>query len=221
MQKAFTTGYMMAQGGMGRAAVANFNPTMNINMPNAVPSMSAPPTFVGRGVDMKMPGFGRSISSIPSSSSLRTSNLLSKPEITPQLTLRFSEVENQIRNLRDYHSDARYSKPSTYVTSLPYVPQPVRVFARNIHIPRPALNDEFNANNPEEEGDRQLGTVKWFDPSKGYGFIVSDDGSDIFVHFTNIIGDGYRTLSDGQRVEFQTAEGRKGITAVDVASADE
>jgi CspA family cold shock protein len=63
------------------------------------------------------------------------------------------------------------------------------------------------------------GTVKWFNGEKGYGFITPDDGSnDLFVHFSNIVGDGYKNLSEGEKVEFEPAEGRKGPEAVNVQS---
>lgn len=58
------------------------------------------------------------------------------------------------------------------------------------------------------------GTVKWFNGDKGYGFIAPDDGGkDIFVHFRSIEGDGFRELHEGQRVEFETAQGQKGPQA--------
>jgi len=60
------------------------------------------------------------------------------------------------------------------------------------------------------------GTVKFFNAEKGYGFISRDDGPDVFVHFSNIQGDGYRSLDDGQRVEFDVAPGRKGDEALNV-----
>lgn len=61
------------------------------------------------------------------------------------------------------------------------------------------------------------GTVKWFSEQKGYGFITPDDGGkDLFVHFSNIQGDGFRNLEDGQVVEFEAAEGRKGPEAQNV-----
>jgi CspA family cold shock protein len=60
------------------------------------------------------------------------------------------------------------------------------------------------------------GTVKWFNNEKGYGFISREGGKDVFVHFSAISGDGYRTLEEGQRVEFETAAGRKGEEARDV-----
>ncbi len=61
------------------------------------------------------------------------------------------------------------------------------------------------------------GTVKWFSEQKGYGFITPDDGGkDLFVHYSNIIGDGFKNLTDGQPVEYETAEGRKGPEANNV-----
>ena len=61
------------------------------------------------------------------------------------------------------------------------------------------------------------GTVKWFDPSKGFGFVVrEDDQGDIFVHFSAIAGDGYRSLEEGQRVSFSIGMGPKGAVATDV-----
>ena len=60
------------------------------------------------------------------------------------------------------------------------------------------------------------GNVKWFNDAKGYGFISRQDGPDVFVHHTAIIGDGYRTLSEGQEVEFDILEGPKGLQAANV-----
>jgi len=60
------------------------------------------------------------------------------------------------------------------------------------------------------------GTVKWFNSEKGYGFIAVDGGQDVFVHFTAIDMDGYKTLDDGARVEFEIAQGQKGPQAVKV-----
>jgi len=61
-----------------------------------------------------------------------------------------------------------------------------------------------------------IGTVKWFNDSKGYGFIQQEGGSDIFVHYSAIQGDGYKTLVEGQKVEFEIAEGEKGPKAINV-----
>ncbi|MBS32448.1 MAG: cold-shock protein [Acidimicrobiaceae bacterium] len=60
------------------------------------------------------------------------------------------------------------------------------------------------------------GTVKFFNDQKGFGFISRDGQEDLFVHFSNIIGSGRRTLVDGQEVEFEVGEGRKGPEAIDV-----
>ena len=61
------------------------------------------------------------------------------------------------------------------------------------------------------------GTVKWFNAEKGYGFIAVDDGSaDVFVHFSAIMGSGYRSLDEGQRVEFDVTQGQKGPQAEQV-----
>jgi len=68
-----------------------------------------------------------------------------------------------------------------------------------------------------EEGRRlATGTVKFFNAEKGYGFISREKGEDVFVHFSNIQGSGYRTLEQGQRVEFDVAPGRKGEEAQNV-----
>ncbi len=64
------------------------------------------------------------------------------------------------------------------------------------------------------------GTVKWFNDAKGYGFIAPDDGSkDLFVHHTNILGTGFKTLAENARVEFEVREGQKGPEAFNVQSA--
>ena len=63
----------------------------------------------------------------------------------------------------------------------------------------------------------KYGRVKWFDPRKGYGFIELEDGSgDVFVHFTDIVGEGYRTLEEGQKVKFEIVDSDKGPKAVNV-----
>ncbi|MFK7891869.1 MAG: cold-shock protein [Granulosicoccus sp.] len=65
--------------------------------------------------------------------------------------------------------------------------------------------------------ERQQGTVKWFDNAKGYGFIISPSGEDVFVHYRVIEGEGYRSLSEGQAVEFEASQGEKGWQASTVA----
>jgi CspA family cold shock protein len=65
---------------------------------------------------------------------------------------------------------------------------------------------------------RESGTVKWFDNAKGYGFIQRSTGDDVFVHFRQIRGDGFRTLQEGQPVEFSVVQGQKGLQAEDVSA---
>lgn len=64
--------------------------------------------------------------------------------------------------------------------------------------------------------EREIGTVKWFSDSKGYGFISRETGDDVFVHFSAIEGDGFRTLTENQQVEFAVEQGPKGLQAVHV-----
>lgn len=64
--------------------------------------------------------------------------------------------------------------------------------------------------------ERETGTVKWFNNAKGYGFISRDMGEDVFVHHTAIQGTGFRTLDEGQRVEFNVEQGPKGLQATNV-----
>ena len=61
------------------------------------------------------------------------------------------------------------------------------------------------------------GIVKWFDERKGYGFIEQEEGPDVFVHYSGITGSGFKSLSEGDRVEFEIKDGPKGPNAVDVA----
>jgi CspA family cold shock protein len=63
------------------------------------------------------------------------------------------------------------------------------------------------------------GTVKWFSNEKGYGFIEREEGDDVFVHFSAINMDGYKTLTEGQRVEFEIVQGDKGLQAANVQAA--
>ena len=60
------------------------------------------------------------------------------------------------------------------------------------------------------------GHVKWFNDAKGYGFIAREDGPDVFVHYSAIQGDGFRSLSEGQQVQFEITEGPKGLQATNV-----
>ena len=65
----------------------------------------------------------------------------------------------------------------------------------------------------------EQGTVKWFNADKGFGFITRQDGSDVFVHFSSIQGEGFKTLDEGQSVTFDVEEGQRGPQAVNVVKA--
>ncbi|MER3524611.1 MAG: cold-shock protein [Ignavibacteria bacterium] len=65
----------------------------------------------------------------------------------------------------------------------------------------------------------EKGTVKWFNNAKGYGFIKRESGEDLFVHFKSIVGEGYRTLREGETVQFEVEQGAKGLQAVKVTRA--
>jgi CspA family cold shock protein len=63
----------------------------------------------------------------------------------------------------------------------------------------------------------EKGTVKWFNNAKGYGFITRENGEDLFVHFKSIVGEGYKTLKQGEGVEFEVEQGQKGLQATNVS----
>jgi len=83
----------------------------------------------------------------------------------------------------------------------------------------PVNKNNYVRNTANSDNSRESGTVKWFNTSKGFGFITRDNGDDVFVHFRSIRGQGHRTLFEGQRVEFNITEGDKGLQAEDVAIA--
>ncbi|MFN8544327.1 MAG: cold-shock protein [Candidatus Binatia bacterium] len=64
------------------------------------------------------------------------------------------------------------------------------------------------------------GKVKWFNSQKGYGFITTDEGEDVFVHYSAIAGNGFKTLDQGQPVQFEVTQGPKGLQAANVSKAD-
>ena len=66
----------------------------------------------------------------------------------------------------------------------------------------------------------ETGTVKWFNNSKGYGFILRNDGQDVFVHFKSIVMDGYKTLNEGEEVQYEIEEGPKGFQAKNVSRVE-
>jgi CspA family cold shock protein len=65
--------------------------------------------------------------------------------------------------------------------------------------------------------ERETGKVKWFNGSKGYGFIERPDGDDLFVHYSSIVGEGFKNLEEGQTVEFNVEQGNKGLQATNVS----
>lgn len=66
--------------------------------------------------------------------------------------------------------------------------------------------------------DVQKGTVKWFNEAKGFGFIAPENGADVFAHYSEITGSGFKTLVEGQKVSFSVAQGQKGPTAVNIVA---
>ena len=66
--------------------------------------------------------------------------------------------------------------------------------------------------------EKETGTVKWFNDVKGYGFIERSEGEDVFVHHSAIVAEGYKSLREGQKVEFEATQGDKGMQAVDVVA---
>jgi CspA family cold shock protein len=93
----------------------------------------------------------------------------------------------------------------------------IRIF-NSVRVIPPALRSEISMSPFRRESEVQ-GTVKWFNNSKGYGFIGRDDGPDVFVHYSAIAGDGYRTLQEGDPVEFEIVQGPKGPQAANVSKA--
>src|SRR5690348_12908428 len=88
------------------------------------------------------------------------------------------------------------------------------VAVRNVSGQRhPSLFQEFVM------AERQIGTVKWFNDAKGFGFITPESGPDLFVHFRSIQGSGFKTLAEGQRVSFVAVQGQKGMQADEVQLA--
>jgi len=76
----------------------------------------------------------------------------------------------------------------------------------------------FEGKERKNMNDREIGTVKWFNGSKGYGFISRENADDVFVHYSAIQGEGFRSLDEGQRVEFSVERGPKGLQATNVVA---
>src|SRR5229473_484047 len=91
----------------------------------------------------------------------------------------------------------------------------IRIF-NGVRVIGPAPGCQISMS-PIRRASEVQGTVKWFNNSKGYGFIGRDDGPDVFVHYSAIVGDGYRTLQEGDPVEFEIVQGPKGPQAANVA----
>jgi CspA family cold shock protein len=83
-----------------------------------------------------------------------------------------------------------------------------------VYAPR---EGRFGCQERVEEPLNMFGKVKWFNSQKGYGFITKDDGEDVFVHYSAINGEGFRSLREGERVEFEITEGPKGPQAANVS----
>jgi CspA family cold shock protein len=83
-------------------------------------------------------------------------------------------------------------------------------------VPVRGAPDSFNKRKEYNEVSKEQGTVKWFNASKGFGFIQRQTGEDVFVHFSAIQADGYKSLNDGQAVEFEVVRGPKGLQASNV-----
>jgi CxxC-x17-CxxC domain-containing protein len=106
-------------------------------------------------------------------------------------------------------------------TMVPFVPSSSRpVYCRNCYQSRkpgaPASRAHPAPARVESSNGRSQGAVKWFNASKGYGFIQTEEGEELFVHFSAIQSDGYRSLTDGDRVEFDVVDGSKGRQAANV-----
>lgn len=96
----------------------------------------------------------------------------------------------------------------------------VAVFAGALITALPFSRSAASMGATSLEGTRETGTVKWFNRTKGFGFIIRDNGDEIFVHYRSIRGGGRPSLRDGQRVEFKVVERAKGTQADDVSAID-
>jgi CspA family cold shock protein len=109
------------------------------------------------------------------------------------------------------------------LVSVPYLPLWLTTFACIVLAVLTAMKLGRSAATPSTRvklgNDQEVGTVKWFNAAKGFGFITRENGDDVFVHFRSIQGKGHRSLGEGQRVIFSVTEGDKGLQAVNVTSA--
>jgi CspA family cold shock protein len=93
-----------------------------------------------------------------------------------------------------------------------------RLFLLRLEAPQTWTSAPTSLINSKGTTVKEQGTVKWFNASKGFGFIQRQSGEDVFVHFSAIQGDGYKTLNEGQAVEFEVTRGPKGLQAANVTS---
>ena len=95
----------------------------------------------------------------------------------------------------------------------------MRVFVESYYQVKPLLStawQKHSVQEKEKEGAMLKGTVKWFNESKGFGFIEQEDGKDVFVHYSAISGSGFKTLNEGDKVQFEIVDGPKGPAAANV-----
>jgi len=109
---------------------------------------------------------------------------------------------------------------ATVATALIVSPSASTSTSRNTSAPASADSKKPARRTASDDSAREQGQVKWFNVSKGFGFITKDDGEEIFVHFRSIRGEGRRSLRDGQRVSFVVAQSDKGPQAEDVEGID-
>jgi cold shock protein len=93
-----------------------------------------------------------------------------------------------------------------------------RLFLLRLEAPQTWTSAPNSLINSKGTTVKEQGTVKWFNASKGFGFIQRQSGEDVFVHFSAIQGDGYKTLNEGQAVEFEVTRGPKGLQAANVTA---
>jgi len=89
-----------------------------------------------------------------------------------------------------------------------------------VHLTDPDRRSGFLENLHRKDRSMEKGTVKWFNSAKGFGFIQRESGEDVFVHYKAILGDGYKTLNEGDKVQFDVEKGPKGLQAASVTKAD-
>ena len=138
--------------------------------------------------------------------------MFNKPIFVAAFTTLLASIPLYFLSVQDYVLST--DKLPLIVLSL-FIVNLISVFWSNANSGRAESSSDFKNNG----APRESGSVKWFNASKGFGFITRDSGDDVFVHFRSIRGKGHRVLHDGQRVEFVISTGEKGLQAEDVAAA--